>query len=74
VLLQACYFAGPFVYYEEPIVVELKKSKFLILTHDWRCNLAPYLLVIVIFDDDNTFRTGCEAMFQRMRSINAKGG
>ena len=45
VLLQACYFAGSFVYHEEPIDVEFKKGKFLILTHDWRCNLAPCLLV-----------------------------
>ena len=45
VLLQACYFAGSFVYHEEPIDVGLKKFKFLILTHDWRCNLAPCLLV-----------------------------
>ena len=41
VLLQACYFAGSFVYHEEPIDVGLKKVKFLKLTHDWRCNLAP---------------------------------
>jgi hypothetical protein len=41
VLLQACYFAGSFVYHEEPINVGFKKFKFLKLTHDWRCNLAP---------------------------------
>ena len=33
VLLQACYFAGSFVYHEEPIDVGLKKVKFLKLTH-----------------------------------------